>query len=127
MMLEREAVGLVCVLERGPGAVPRIRRSGDGLGLPVAGDPQNPLEPDVEVAGEAALLEDPAEGAIGELLGLLLGVGDHRDIGIRDRHRDRLELAAACLEAGAANRTLGMELACRNPGCDLGFIAALPK
>src|SRR3990167_249737 len=100
------------MLKRGPGAVAGIRRPRDGLRFPAAIEPHDPLQPDVEVPSDRAVLEDPPERAVGELLRLLLGVGNHRDVGIDHRARDGL----AAVESRTAHGSFWMELRRSNPG-----------
>jgi hypothetical protein len=59
----------------------------------------------------AALLNDATERAVRQLLGLLLGVRDHRDVGIVTDRRYRHAHAAPGREARAPHRAVDVQLA----------------
>jgi hypothetical protein len=112
-----EAVRLVEVLEGGTRTVAGIGCSRERHRLAVAVYPHDALEADIEVVGQGTFGEDRQQRRIGQVFGLLLRIGDHRDVRVYDAAPDRLARA----EAVAAHRPLRVQLARGDPCRQLGL------
>jgi hypothetical protein len=108
---QEQPVRLVEALERRARAVARARRVGqrDGLavGAAVLVEAHDALEGGVEQVGVRALGDDDVQRAVGELLDLLDGDGEQRDVRVAHRPADGV---AVGVEAVAADRALGVQL-----------------
>jgi hypothetical protein len=123
------AVGLVLVLERRPVTVRLVRCVGEGDGLAVPADPHDPLEPDIELVDDRAVVvrQDPVQRAEPELLRLVLGVGQHRNERIGDGPADRLPGLAALAPAVEPHGRFVVELSRCQPCGELGLAESLAE
>src|SRR5690606_32357095 len=123
-LVERPPVRLVRDLERRPCTVTSIRTARQRYGLAVAAFAHDALKPDIEVFPyHRALFENRLQRPIGQLVGLLLGVGDHRDIRVGHRPTNRLAVAPAV----TPHRRVRMQLGRRNPRRELRLRCPLRK
>ena len=122
---QRPAVGLLLDLEAGAAAVARVGSGRQRLGPAVAGGAHDPGHPHVEVVDGRSLADHHVQAGEGGVLGLLLVVGDHRDVGVDHRPTDRLPNAVDAVESVAAHRSVAGELDGRDRAGPLALLRAL--